>query len=91
MVAQDNKSDSEPFTPGPVAKAMMVTKLPVIKKMHGTWYLNLCTSRHLCNDKKLFKNLWPMCIDFVIAAGQIIQTKQIGTISILLKTGQIDL
>ena len=91
MVTRDDESDSEPFTPGPVAKAMMVTKSLAIEKTRETWYLDSCASRHLCNDKKLFKDLRPMCIDFVTAAGEIIQTEQVGTVSIPLKTGQIDL
>ena len=91
VVTQDDESDSEPFTSGPVAKAMMVTELPVMEKTRGTWYLDSCALRHLCNDKKLFKDLRPMCIDFVTAAGEIIQTEQVGTVSIPLKTGQIDL
>ena len=70
---------------------MMVTESPAMEKTRGTWYLDLCASQHLCNDKKLFKDLWPMCIDFVTAAGQIIRTKQVGIVSIPLKTGQINL
>ena len=86
VVARDDKSDSEPFTPGPVAKAMMVTELPAMEKTCGTWYLDSCASRHLCNDKKLFKDLRPICIDFVTAAGQVIRTEQVETVSIPLKT-----
>ena len=62
-----------------------------MEKMRGTWYPDLCASQHFCNHKKLFKDLWPLCIDFIIAVGKIIQTKQVGKVSIPLKTGQFDL
>lgn len=55
------------------------------------WYLDSCALRHLCNDKTLFRDLRPMYIDFITAVGQVIRTEQVGTVSIPLKTGQIDL
>ncbi len=91
VTAQDDDSEPEPFTPGPVAKAMMVTESPSMEKATGMWYLDSCASRHLCNDKTLFKDLRPMSINFVTAAGQVIRTEQVGTVSIPLKTGRIDL
>lgn len=91
-MAQDDESDSEPFTPGPVAKAMMVAESqPPIKKTFGIWYLDSCAFRYLCNDKNLFKNLRLMCINFVTAASQVIQTEQVGTVLLPLKGGRIDL
>ena len=71
IVADDNSDVSKLFTPGLVVKAMMVAEslLLEIEKTCGIWYLDSCASRHLCNNMSLFKNLRPMCINFVIAAG----------------------
>ena len=93
VVVDDDSDFSEPFTLKLVAKAMMVAKssLPEMEKTCGIWYLNSCASRHLCNNKSLFKDLRPMCIDFITARGQIIYTEQVGTVSIPLRNGTIDL
>lgn len=70
VVAEDDSDFSEPFIPEQVAKAMMVAEslLPKMEKTCEMWYLDSCAFQHLCNDKSLFKNLQPMCIDFVTAA-----------------------
>lgn len=89
-MALNNKSNSEPFTPRLVIKAMMIAKsLLLMKKISETWYFDSYASRHLCNDKNLFKNLQLMCIDFVIATGQVIQIEQVKMVLILFKGGKI--
>lgn len=48
------------------------------------WFLDSYASRYLCNNRKLFSNTKAKSIDFVMAAGQVIQTEEISTISISL-------
>lgn len=47
---------------------MIVIKSLVMEKTFETWYFDSYALQHRCNNKKLFKNLWAMYIDFVIAA-----------------------
>lgn len=58
----------------------------MIKKLQKldtkTQFLDLCTFRYLCNNRKLFLNTKAKSIDFIIAVGQIIQTEKIGTMTI---------
>lgn len=44
-------------------------------------------SQYLCNNRRLFISTWAKSIDFIIAAGQVIWTKKIDTISISLADG----
>ncbi len=84
----DDDSDPEPFAPGPVGNAFMVREQELQKLgADSTWFLDSCASRHLCNDRKLFSNLKAKSIDFVTAAGQVIRTEEIGTVSIPLANG----
>ena len=53
----------------------------------STWFLDLCASRHLCNDWSFFSNIKVKSIDFVIATGQVIRTEEIGTVLIPLVGG----
>ena len=81
-------SDQEPFAPGPVGTAFMVKEQRLQKlKANSTWFLDSCASRHLCNDRSLFINTRAKSIDFVTAAGQVIRTEEIGTVSIPLADG----
>lgn len=51
----------------------------------GIWYLDSYTSYHLTNNKDLFVDeLRPKCLDFTIANGQTLRTKNVVTITILL-------
>lgn len=43
-----------------------------MKKIFRTWYLDLCFLQYFCNNKKLFKNLQSMYIDFIIVTSQVI-------------------
>ncbi len=54
---------------------------------NSPWFLDSCASRHLCNDCRLFSSTRAKSIDFVTAAGQIIQTEEVGTVSIPLTGG----
>lgn len=94
VASNDNNNkefDLEPFAPGPIAAAFMVAKRPLqsqkTKTGSITWFLNLCASRYLCNDQSFFSNTRAKSIDFVTAAGQVIQTKEIGTVLIPLVGG----
>lgn len=53
-----------------------------MQKTTSTWFLDSCASRHLCNDRNLFKSTRAKSIDFMTAAGQIIRTDEVGTVSI---------
>lgn len=89
QVAENNNDDSdpEPFAPGPVAEAFMVKEQKLQKVDKATnWFLDSCASRHLCNDRKLFTSTRAKSIDFVTAAGQVIWTEKIGTVSIPLSS-----
>lgn len=48
----------------------------------------MCASYHLCNNRKLFRSTHAKSIDFVTAAGQVIQTNEINTIAIPLSDGK---
>ena len=51
------------------------------------WFLDSCASRHLCNNRRLFTSTWAKSINFITAAGQVIETEEIGIVSILLADG----
>lgn len=61
----------------------MVKKQQLKKEDTDTWFLDSCASRYLCNNWKLFSNTKAQRIDFVTAVRQVIQTEEIGTVSIL--------
>lgn len=46
--------------------------------------LDLCVSHHICNNQSLVTNIRTKSIKFVTAVGQVIWTKAIDTVSILL-------
>lgn len=75
---QEEDSDPEPFAPGPVGKACMaVESLQNLQKTtSNTWFLDSCASRHLCNNRKLFRSTHAKSLDFVTAAGQVIRTNK---------------
>lgn len=54
---------------------------------NSPWFLDSCASRHLCNNCRLFSSTRAKSIDFVTAAGQVIRTEEIGTVSIPLAGG----
>lgn len=88
LSADQNDSDQEPFVPGPVGTAFMVRDQRLQKlEAESTWFLDSCASRHFCNDPSLFINKRAKSIDRVTAAGQIIRTEEIGTVSISLADG----
>lgn len=89
---QNDDSNPEPFVPGPIGNAFMVRKQRLQNVgTNSTWFLDSCVSRHLCNDRALFSNLKAKSIDFVMAARQVIQIEEIGTVTILLEDGNIKL
>lgn len=59
----DDSDNVKLFAPGPVEKACMAKKL---KKLDiDTWFLNLYTFCHLCNNQKLISNTKAKDINFV--------------------------
>ena len=48
------------------------------------WYLDSCASRHICNSKEKFAELWPKTYKFVTAGGIIIKSNQVRTIILFL-------
>ncbi len=82
----NNSDNVKPFAPRLVGKACMAKKIQTLD-IADIWFFDLCTSRHLCNNRKLFWNTKTKNINFVTTIGQIIQTKDIGTILILLARG----
>lgn len=54
---------------------------------NSPWFLDSCASRHLCNNCRLFSSTRAKSIDFVTAAGRVIRTEEIGTVSIPLAGG----
>ena len=86
----EDNSDPEPFALGTIGTANMVNEqrgLQRTSRSSFSWFLDSCTSRHLYNDRRLFTNIRAKSIDFITAAGQIIQTEEIGTVSIPLVDG----
>lgn len=84
QTAEDHDdSDPELFTPGPVATAFMVKEQQQLQRPSTSWFLD----SHSCNDRRLFSNTRTKSIDFVTAAGQVIRTEEIGTVSIPLSGG----
>ena len=51
------------------------------------WYLDLCASRHICNNRERFADLRPKSYKFVIAEGTIIRLSQVGTITLPIENG----
>ena len=51
------------------------------------WYLDSCTSRHICNNHEKFVDLRPKTYEFITAGGNIIRSSQIGTVTLSLKNG----
>ena len=49
------------------------------------WYLNSCTSKHICNSCKRFPNIHLKSYKFVIAEKTIIRSTQIGIITLSLE------
>lgn len=60
-----------------------------LQKTSDTWFLNSCVSRHLCNNRELFRNTQFKNINFVNTVGQIIQTNEIGNVRISLSSKKI--
>ena len=77
---KEDDSDPEPFTPGRLGTAFMIKELQ--KPINATWFLDSCASRDPCNDRRLFSNTRAKSIDFMTAAGQLIRSEEIGTVSI---------
>ena len=86
---KDN-SDPEPFAPGTIGTAFMVKEQRDLQRtlqLSSFWFLDSCASPHLCNDRRLFTNTRAKSINFITAAGQVIRTEEIDTVSIPLADG----
>ncbi len=57
----------------------------------GEWYLDSCTSRHICNNHEIFADLRPKSYKFVTAGSNIIRSKQVGTVILPLENGTLTL
>ena len=81
--------DVEPFAPSLVITAFIVKKqeLQKLETSISIRFLDLYVSQYLCNNYRLFNNTKTKNINFIMTVGQIIQTKEISTISILLISG----
>ena len=91
LSADLNNSDQKPFAPSPLGTAFIVRdqrdqQLQKIES-ENTWFLDFCTSYHLCNNPSLFTDKRAKSIDFVTALRQVIETKGIGIVSISLADG----
>ena len=53
----------------------------------GRWYFDSCASRHICNSQEKFADLCPKTYEFVTAGGDIIRSKQVGTVIPPLENG----
>lgn len=53
------------------------------------WFFNLCILQHLYNDQKLFISTKTKRINFITTARQVIWTKEIRTVLILLSSKRI--
>lgn len=82
-----DNSDSEAFVSGPVETAFMVKEQQLQEEIDNIWFLDSCVSRYSCNNRKLFGDMGTKNIDFVTVAEQVIHTKEIGTMFILLVDG----
>lgn len=99
QAAKNNKSlkydedfDPKPFPPRLVRNAFMVKERELQKLgTNNTSFPDSCTSRHMCNDWTLFSDLKAKSIDFVTAVGQVIWIEKIGTVTIPLANGNIEL
>lgn len=86
---KDN-SDPKPFVRKTIRTTFMVKEQRSLQRTSQSsfsWFLNSYVSRHLCNNWCLFINTKTKSIDFIIIASQIIQTEEIGTVSILVADG----
>lgn len=48
----------------------------------NAWYFNFYISQHICNNKQFFSNLFSKSYEFIIARGDIIRSKEIGSINL---------
>lgn len=63
--------------------AINMVKETKMQAPKNTWYLDLCVSHYLINNKDLFINNLPLeYLDFTIARGFVFCRKSIGTIAI---------
>ena len=80
---QDNDSDPEPY---PAGRAFM-TRLSS-EETTDRWYLDSCASRHICNNRELFSDIRSKNYEFVTAGGDIIRSKEVGTVHLPLQSGK---
>lgn len=51
------------------------------------WYLNFYISKHICNNQDKFADFWAKTYKFITAGGDIIWSKQVGTVILSFENG----
>lgn len=54
----------------------------------NTWYLDSYISKHICNNKELFSNIWSKNYEFITIEGIIIYFQVVGIVHLLLQSGK---
>ena len=69
----------------------MIKHLNLSLELIDACYLDSCASRHICKNRDLFLDLRPKNFEFIIAGGEIIQFRKVGTIHLSLQSGKMTL
>jgi hypothetical protein len=56
--------------------------------MKNNWYIDSCASRHMTNNRELFKSIREQYHDFITASGHVITSEETGTIVLPLASGK---
>ncbi len=60
-------------------------------KPKDTWYLDSCASKHICKNRELFSDLRPKNYEFITAGGEVIRSREVGTVHLSLQSGKMTL
>ena len=78
-----NEQDDSNPKPYPAGRAFMTWE--VDENQSEEWYLDLCASRYICNNRENIANLRSKSYKFVTSRGTIIRSSQVRTITFPLK------
>lgn len=84
--ADQDDSDAEPY---PAGRAFMIRHSS--SKPNDTWYLDSCASKHICKNRELFSDLRPKNYEFITAGGEVIRSREVGTVYFSLQSGKMTL
>ena len=84
-IARSNEQDNSNPKPYLASQAFMTQKID--EDQSKEWYLDSCTSRHICHNCERSADFCPKSYEFVIVGGTIIKSCQVETITLLFENG----